>query len=399
MVEQSEEVKPAAAKSVDAVFEEHAAVSDNEAFAKARRGLFMRAVFFSVILLIVIYVFSPDSRVKAVSVHGNNYLTARYIEKLSGIKVNDLFYLQFPSSLASRITKDPMIESASVNLQKNNLIEITVKEKQPIGYRYDEEVPTILFTDGSICELTSEYMHILPRIPFITGFNEETQTHLLTTGFQDVMPSVIESMAEVIQYPLSYDDEAVEIRMRDGGVFFGNYFSLGLINNYETISALMTNKDLCVYADNGTTVAAARACPWDEVETVYEYWTDEEGNYIYNKWGDRAVKHYYSDNHGNFYLDENGNKILIPIDAYGQDQKDPDFLNHFFQGWYKNGYLEIPEEDETGEDGEEAGEENSEAGTEEKPDGETADAPEETKEPGSDQVQETPAAEPSTAVG
>ena len=76
-----------------------------------------------------------------------------------------------------------------------------------------------------------------------------------------------------------------------------------------------------------------------------------------------------------------------------------DFLNHFFQGWYKNGYLEIPEEDETGEDGEEAGEENSEAGTEEKPDGETADAPEETKEPGSDQVQETPAAEPSTAVG
>ena len=41
-----------------------------------------------------------------------------------------------------------------------------------------------------------------------------------------------------------------------------------------------------------------------------------------------------TDNNGNFYLDENGEKILIPIDAYGQDQKDPDFLNHFFEGWY-----------------------------------------------------------------
>ena len=379
MVEQTPEKSPAPAKSVDAVFEERAAASDNETFAKTKRGVFLRAVFLSAALLVILYVASPASRVKAVAVHGNNYLSAKYVEQLSQVRVNEQFYLQFTNALAAYIQKDPMIESASVRLMKNNVVDITIKEKQPIGYRYDEDVPTILFTDGSICDLTSEYMRILARIPYITGFNEETQTHLLTTGFRDVMPEVIESMAEVIQYPLSYDEEAVEIRMRDGGVFFGNYFSLGLINNYETISALMTNKDLCVYADNGTTVAAARACPWDEVETVFDYWTDEEGNYIYNKWGDRAVKHYYSDNNGIFYLDDNGEKILIPIDAYGQDQKDPDFLNHYFQGWYKNGYLEIPDEDaEEAEETEE--EETDETG--------------ETEEPA-----EEPAGEQETAVG
>ena len=379
MVEQTPEKSPAPAKSVDAVFEERAAASDNETFAKTKRGVFLRAVFLSAALLVILYVASPASRVKAVAVHGNNYLSAKYVEQLSQVRVNEQFYLQFTNALAAYIQKDPMIESASVRLMKNNVVDITIQEKQPIGYRYDEDVPTILFTDGSICDLTSEYMHILARIPYITGFNEETQTHLLTTGFRAVMPEVIESMAEVIQYPLSYDEEAVEIRMRDGGVFFGNYFSLGLINNYETISALMTNKDLCVYADNGTTVAAARACPWDEVETVFDYWTDEEGNYIYNKWGDRAVKHYYSDNNGIFYLDDNGEKILIPIDAYGQDQKDPDFLNHYFQGWYKNGYLEIPDEDaEEAEETEE--EETDETG--------------ETEEPA-----EEPAGEQETAVG
>ena len=355
MVEQAPKTNEAAPKSVDTLFEERAAESDNETFAQIRRGIFLRAVFLSVLLLVLLYLFSPDSRVKAVAVQGNNYLTGPYIESLSGVSVNDLLFMQFPDVIAGKIKKDPMIADASVHLLRNNLVEIVVTEKQPIGYRYDEEEPTILFTDGSICSLKSEYMRILSRIPYITGFNEETQTHLLTTGFQSVNPEVIESIAEVIQYPLSYDDEAVEIRMRDGGVFFGNYFSLALINNYETISALMTNKDLCVYADNATTVAAARACPWDEVETVLEYWTDEDGNYIYNKWGDRAVKHYYSDNNGNFYLDENGNKILIPIDAYGQDQKDPDFLTHFFEGWYKNGYLEEPKEEDT-EDGETDGE-------------------------------------------
>ena len=355
MVDQAPKTNEAAPKSVDTLFEERAAESDNETFAQIRRGIFLRAVFLSVLLLVLLYLFSPDSRVKAVAVQGNNYLTGPYIESLSGVSVNDLLFMQFPDVIAGKIKKDPMIADASVHILRNNLVEIVVTEKQPIGYRYDEEEPTILFTDGSICSLKSEYMRILSRIPYITGFNEETQTHLLTTGFQSVNPEVIESIAEVIQYPLSYDDEAVEIRMRDGGVFFGNYFSLALINNYETISALMTNKDLCVYADNATTVAAARACPWDEVETVLEYWTDEDGNYIYNKWGDRAVKHYYSDNNGNFYLDENGNKILIPIDAYGQDQKDPDFLTHFFEGWYKNGYLEEPKEEDT-EDGETDGE-------------------------------------------
>ena len=355
MVDQAPKTNEAAPKSVDTLFEERAAESDNETFAQIRRGIFLRAVFLSVLLLVLLYLFSPDSRVKAVAVQGNNYLTGPYIESLSGVSVNDLLFMQFPDVIAGKIKKDPMIADASVHLLRNNLVEIVVTEKQPIGYRYDEEEPTILFTDGSICSLKSEYMRILSRIPYITGFNEETQTHLLTTGFQSVNPEVIESIAEVIQYPLSYDDEAVEIRMRDGGVFFGNYFSLALINNYETISALMTNKDLCVYADNATTVAAARACPWDEVETVLEYWTDEDGNYIYNKWGDRAVKHYYSDNNGNFYLDDNGNKILIPIDAYGQDQKDPDFLTHFFEGWYKNGYLEEPKEEDT-EDGETDGE-------------------------------------------
>ena len=355
MVDQAPKTNEAAPKSVDTLFEERAAESDNETFAQIRRGIFLRAVFLSVLLLVLLYLFSPDSRVKAVAVQGNNYLTGPYIESLSGVSVNDLLFMQFPDVIAGKIKKDPMIADASVHLLRNNLVEIVVTEKQPIGYRYDEEEPTILFTDGSICSLKSEYMRILSRIPFITGFNEETQTHLLTPAFQSVNPEVIESIAEVIQYPLSYDDEAVEIRMRDGGVFFGNYFSLALINNYETISALMTNKDLCVYADNATTVAAARACPWDEVETVLEYWTDEDGNYIYNKWGDRAVKHYYSDNNGNFYLDENGNKILIPIDTYGQDQKDPDFLTHFFEGWYKNGYLEEPKEEDT-EDGETDGE-------------------------------------------
>ena len=359
--ETTADTKPA--KSVDTLFEERAAESDNEAFAEVRHSLFLRAVILSALILVGLFFLSPDSKVRTVSVHGTDYLSGSYVQKISGISIGDAFYLQFPTAVAARIERDPMIEEAEVQLRRDNIIEITVEEKQPIGYRYDEEVPTVLFTDGTVCDLTSDYMSLLSRVPFITGFNEENATHLLTSGFQEIDPKVIERMAEVIQYPLSYDDEAIEIRMRDGGIFFGNYFSLALLNEYETIRPMITSDDMCIYADNSSSVLASRACPWDEVEIVLEYWTDEEGNYIYNKWGDRAVRHYYQDNNGNYYLDDNGNRILIPIDEYGSDVKDPDFLNHFFEGWYKNGVMEEPVEEEEeiaeteeGEDTEDASE-------------------------------------------
>ncbi|MBR2759615.1 MAG: hypothetical protein IKD66_00450, partial [Solobacterium sp.] len=64
-----------------------------------------------------------------------------------------------------------------------------------------------------------------------------------------------------------------------------------------------------------------------------------------------------------------GNKIVIPIDDYGSDVRDNDFLNHYIEGWYKKGYLEEPPpEEEEGEEGEEGQE-----GSEDQPSEETAE--------------------------
>ena len=246
MAEQEVNKLPAAEPGVDTIFEERAVAKDNEAFECARPRLFFIAVFFAFALLILSYIFSPESRVKAVSVRGNNYLTKAQVQKSANVTINDLFYLQFPSVIEARIEENGLVESASVQLLHDNIIEIAVTEKQPIGYRYDEEEPTVLFTDGSVINLTSELMSVISRIPFITGFNEENATHLLTTGFKDIHPERIEDMAEVIQYPLSYDPEAIEIRMRDGGIFFTNYFSLTLVNDYPKLSKLIKNKENCL---------------------------------------------------------------------------------------------------------------------------------------------------------
>ena len=377
MVTANETDKPLT--GVDTFLENRAVRRDNAEFESAQNRLFFIAVILSAAVLIAVYAFSPASRVQAISIKGNSYLDKAYIQKISEVSLDDFFYLQMPSAIAGKVKLDPAVEDASVAILKNNIVEITVKEKQPIGYRYDTDTPTLLFTDGSECNLTSEYMSMLSRIPFISGFSDEEKTHRLTTNFANVSREAIEEMAEVIQYPLSYDPEAIEIRMRDGGIFFCSYYSVALINDYRRIRNLMIDQEKCLYADNGTTVAVARACPWNEVKPELEYWTDEEGNFIYNKWGDKAVRHYYQDSNGGYYLDEEGNRILIPIDAYGSDIKDSDFLNHYMEGWYAHGYLEEPEpteeelaaleaengEAEAAEGGEKTSEESSEQSSEE----------------------------------
>jgi cell division septal protein FtsQ len=341
---------PDEAGSVDSLFEERAAQEDNAAFLQARGRLYRLAALAGLMLAGLIYGLSPVSRVRAISVQGNDYLDADYIRTLSGVSLNSFYYLQFPDSIASKVKADPLISDCSVNMETDNVIQIVVQEKQPFGYRYDDDTPVILCTDGTQAELTSSYMSILSRVPLVVGFDDEQQTHLLANAFQDVSTAIISAMAEVRQYALSYDDEAIEVQMADGGYYFASYYTLSAINEYDQYAAYLVNSSYCLYASNGGRVTYSAACPWDEQTTAKEYWMDEEGNYITNRWGDRAVKHYYQDEDGNYYVDDSGNWIVIPIDSQGNDDPDPDFLDHYLQGWYSTGTLVIPEEYQTEED-------------------------------------------------
>ncbi len=321
---------------------------ENLAFAKKQSRLFAWAIVFSVVFIVFLYFLFPFSKVKAVSVTGNNFLTSEYVESISGLSYESRYFLVFPSSVAKKIKKNPLIEDCTVRLLQNNIVQIDITEKKPVGYRYDDDNKAyILFSDGSKTELTSDYMTLISRIPFIVGFTTEEQTHLLTQALGSVDSEMIEEISEIRQYSLKYDTETLEIQMREGGYFFTDYYNISLINHYHETYVQLKNKDYCLYAE-GTTdqrTLSGRACPWNEEIVTHEYWLDENGDYIYNKWGDAAVKHYYTDKNGNKYLDDDGNPIVIPIDEYGADVTDKNFEENYEKGYYSTGELIIPEED------------------------------------------------------
>lgn len=319
---------------------------DNLSFQDSKPLLFTLALICGILLIVATYFVLPISQVKAVSVTGNDYLDSQYIENISGVNYRSKYFLTFPSFVSAKVKKDPMVEDCKIRLLPNHIVQIEVKEKVPVGYRYNDQGPFLLLNNGDEVPLTSSYMSMLARLPFISGFDTEDQTHKLTQALSKIDRKMIDEISEIKQYYLDYDEETLEIQMREGGYFFTSYYSIETLNAYHDIYVRMKDHNHCFYAESGKSIVTERACPWDEVPVQHDYWLDEDGNYLTNRWGDKAVKHYYKDDYGNFYLDENGNKIVIPINEFVEDVVDEDFLEHYFAGYYATGTLVIPPPEE-----------------------------------------------------
>ncbi|MBQ3459176.1 MAG: FtsQ-type POTRA domain-containing protein, partial [Solobacterium sp.] len=332
-------------EGVQLLFDERHEGRINREYMNARPRLFRRGVLLAAILLTGLYFLLPDSRVQGVSFHGNQYLTDSYVKNVSGIRIGNLFYLPLPWIIEQKLNSDPFIESSQVKLKKGNIVEVTVTEKKVVGYRYDED-PVILFADHSTVPLKSEYLNVIAEVPLIKGFFESEQTRLLIKGFENVDKEIISEISEITQYDLGYDAEAILVLMRNGGYFIASYRSLPLIDQYNAIYSHLENRDLCIFADDNLSTAYAKACPWDEPETTFEYWKDENGELIRNTYGDPVYKHYYVLEDYSPALDEKGNPIPIPLNSRGFEDKDPDFLENYEAGYYKTGKLVMPTEEE-----------------------------------------------------
>ena len=314
---------------------------DEKLFRSHQNSIAIKAVLTALCCVILIYFILPISHIHTIRITGQHFLTDTYIKEIAGISESDRFYLTIPSIVKSRLESNPLIASAEVTMADDQTISISVVENEMIGYRYIDK-PEVVLKDGSVVALESAYLDLVAMIPLIKGFEDEEKLNKLVTAFQDVDQEVIEDIAEIREYSLSYDPGTILVLMRTGGYFIGSYYSMANINSYNEVYALQSDKSQCLFSLEGQAKISSQTCPWNIVEE--EYWTDAQGNYVLNESGEKVVKHYYSDASGNDALDSAGNKIAIPIDEKGNEVRDADFLAHYEAGYYATGSLVIPAE-------------------------------------------------------
>ena len=328
--------------NIQQLFDERHYRNISKNFGKSRNKIERRAILIAALILIGVFFLLPGNRVRSINVHGNTYVNEDYIMDAAGISTKSKYLLVLPDLVEYRLKQNPFILDAQVDMQKQNNISITVTENTPVGYRYEDE-PYVLFTNNEKLQLKSEYLDIISKIPMITGFEKEEQTRLLCKAFSDIDKDILEDISEIKQYDLGYDNQAIEVLMRNGGYFFGNYYNMSILNQYYAIYTRLEDTSKCIFADDNMKTAYGKACPWDETPIEREYWIDDDGEIITNIYGDYVVKHYYTLENGEYATDGEGNPIPIPINPQGFEEEDAEFLNHYYAGYYYSGHLELPE--------------------------------------------------------
>ena len=244
-------------------------------FLAIKNRLFILGIVFGILITAVLYLMLPSSEVYKVVVKGNEYLKDDYYINLSKIKDGDKFLLVNLNKVKNQISSSSIVESVTVKRNNYNLIEINVKEKEIIGYTYEVE-PKILLSDGSTINLENDYLNVIASVPLIEGYDEEG-LKLIAIGFKKLDQKMIDEISEIHRYPFSYDENMLEVIMRDGNYLYLSYYSLSMLNEYYTIASgiTVTEDKACIFLDEMTNSGYTSECPyWTKIEEK----TDEMDN-------------------------------------------------------------------------------------------------------------------------
>ncbi|MGM9941035.1 MAG: cell division protein FtsQ/DivIB [Bulleidia sp.] len=328
-------------QTVEQVFENKRKMNSLASFEKAKPVILKWAVLCSILCSIALYCLTPESRVQSIRIEGNRYLSENHVRDIMDLSVEDIYYAEIPFVLEWKLKQEPLVESADVSWQNHGIIDVKITEKQPVGYRYEDEA-RLLLSDGSEIPLDGEYLSVIADVPYVTGFTDAEQTRLLCKALSQLDREVIASIAEIHQYALEYDDEAMKILMRTGGYYIGTYTNLDKLKYYDEIYSAQPDHSYCIWGFDSGSTAFSQKCPWDESGRTVEYWTDASGQVLKNEYGDPVEKHYYVDSKGNTAVDGAGNPIPIPIDERHNEVPDSDFIAHYEAGYYTTGTLVMP---------------------------------------------------------
>ncbi|MDO4500265.1 MAG: FtsQ-type POTRA domain-containing protein [Erysipelotrichaceae bacterium] len=244
-------------------------------FTAIKHHCFLLGVLFGFFILVALYFVSDYSDIYHISVEGNIYLSDSDIIELSGISEDDKYLLLMSTAVSSKLEKSPYIDEAKVERLENRLVRITVKEVKQIGYLFEDNESLILLQTGDRVPLNEDNAYLLKNIPLLEGYNKDQITEILR-GFKQIEAKTINEISEIHRYPFSYDENMMEVIMRDGNYCFVSWTGLKMLEEYYSIESGIdkSNGLSCIYLDELTNSGFISVCPWQNVPVVDEVGTE-----------------------------------------------------------------------------------------------------------------------------
>lgn len=238
---------------------------DSSIFKGLRNRYFLFGIFLGLIVLITLFFISDYSNVYHISVTGNVYLTDEDIIKIANISEDSKYLFVIPSLKENNLKNSSYIEDAKVEKLDNRIIKITVNEVKQVAYLSEDGLNKILLEDGTKLLITKDNSYMTTKLPLIEGYSNE-QLETILRGFKSIDADTINEISEIHRYPFSYDENMMEVIMRDGNFCFVSWTGLEMLDKYYSILSGLDSSlgNVCIYLDELTNSGYVSTCPWQE---------------------------------------------------------------------------------------------------------------------------------------
>ncbi len=134
-----------------------------------------------------------EFRLHNIRIHGNSILGRQDILNLCGVKPGAKYLKIKPALIARKLRRSPFIKSASATYSLPSTLHITVQERRPIAFVYDDRLR--LIDDEGVLLPIPKNRHRVWDLPLIQGFSGSAGQ----TGQRTEQAKILKAV-EVLQY-------------------------------------------------------------------------------------------------------------------------------------------------------------------------------------------------------
>lgn len=190
-----------------------------------RRKRIFKVLFVVLIISLIIAFFVSDySRLKSITVSGNNRVEKQEIINAAKIKLReDYTFFTNTDDIAARIKKVSLVKD--VRISKNLFGDVTIKvvEADPIGQCVIDDILYVIDETGRITrDETGRLVNYVQRCPRLNNFDYEC-LEVFSKEFAKIPPQVINQVSDINYVPKTADETRCEFIMDDGKILYLRY--------------------------------------------------------------------------------------------------------------------------------------------------------------------------------
>lgn len=201
-------------------------------------------ILFSLILLFMIYIISPLSKINTLHVTGNHDLTKEQVEKNTNIYPERFIwgvYLTRHQLIKQAVRKNPQIKSLRIEVTGPQSLRISVKENALLGTAVMNNDTYAVLADGQLQRTKTADNGIAYKR--FDGHKKALAATAAQLG--KLKPAIRNGISSVSYQPTKEYPDRVIIYMRDGNTVYGDLNTIGdKMGYYPAIAASMKNKGI-----------------------------------------------------------------------------------------------------------------------------------------------------------